>query len=161
MAFRRKVYESIATNDGKESDDQMGIKEEEEHDEKDWEYEEEPPLIFVGDNTPEVEAKVENDPGNGNGDEADDIIIVALKKHKNTDNVFEQPELNFEAHKTSEIDPDPVDESTVDEPADDKPTDDEPTNSATANGKDFVLVFNIYLPSVKIYKGSSFQRRLI
>ena len=69
-----------------------------------------------------------------------------MKKHKNTDNVFEQPELNFEAHKTSEIDPDPVDESTVDEPADDKPTDDEPTNSATANGKDFVLVFNIYLP---------------
>ena len=67
----------------------------------------------------------------------------------------------FEVDKTSEIDPDPVDESTVDEPADDKPADDEPTNSATANGKDFVFVFNICLPSVTIYKGSSFQRRLI
>ena len=76
----------------------MGIEEEEEHDDKDWEYEEEPALIFVGDKTPEVEAKVD-DPDNGNGDEPDDIIIVALKNDKNTDNVFEQPELNLKLIK--------------------------------------------------------------
>ena len=93
MAFRRKVYENIdeivdiVTNDSKESDDQMGI-EEEEHDESDWEYRQEPALIFVSDKTSELEAEVENDPDNGNGDVPDDIIIVALNNDKNTDNVF-------------------------------------------------------------------------
>ena len=91
----------IVTNNIEESDDQIGI---EEDDESDWEYEEEPALTFVGDKTPELEAEVGNDPENGNGDELD-IIIVALNNDKNADNVFEQPELNFEVDKISEIDP--------------------------------------------------------
>ena len=95
MAFRRKVYENIdeivdiVINDSEESDDQMGI--EEEDDESDSEYEKEPALTFVGDKTPELEAEVENDPNNANGNEPDDIIIVALNNDKNTDNVLEQP----------------------------------------------------------------------
>ena len=107
MAFCRKVYENIdkivdiVTIDSEESDDQMGI---EEDGESDWEYEEEPALTFVGDKTPELEAEVENDRHNGDVDEPDDIIIVALNNDKNTDNVFEQPELNFEVDKISEID---------------------------------------------------------
>ena len=91
----------IVTNNSEESDDQIGI---EEDDESDWEYEEEPASTFVGDKTPELEAEVGNDPENGNGDELD-IIIVALNNDKNADNVFEQPELNFEVDKISEIDP--------------------------------------------------------
>ena len=116
---------------------------EEEHDQSNWEYEEEPALTFVGDKIPEQEAEVENDLDNGNGDEPDDIIIVALNNDKNDDNVFEQPELDFEVDKISEIDPDPVDESTVDEPANDQPVDDEPTNSVTASGKDSDITVTI------------------
>ena len=151
MAFRRKVYENIdnivdiVTNDSKESDDQMGI-EEEEHEESDWEYEEELALTFVGDKTPELEVEVENDPDNGNGDEPDDIIIVTLNNDKNTDNVFEQTELNFEVDKISEIDLDSGDEATVDEPADDEPADDEPTDSTTASGKDSEITVTIDTP---------------
>ena len=150
MAFHRKVYENIdeivdiVINDSEESDDQMGI--EEEDDESDSEYEKEPALTFVGDKTPELEAEVENDRHNGDVDEPDDIIIVALNNDKNTDNVFEQPELNFEVDKISEIDLDPIDESTVDEPADDAPADDEPTDSATAGGKDSDITVTIDTP---------------
>ena len=124
--------DGIVTNDSNESDDLMDIEKEEEHDESDWEYEEEPALTFVGDKPPELEAEVENDPDNGNGVEPDDITIVALNNDKNADNVFEQPEWNFEVNKICEIHPDPVDESTIDEPADDEPA----TDSATASGKD-------------------------
>ena len=124
--------DDVVTNDSNESDDLMDIEKEEEHDESDWEYEEEPALTFVGDKPPELEAEVENDPNNGNGVEPDDITIVALNNDKNADNVFEQPEWNFEVHKICEIHPDPVDESTIDEPADDEPA----TDSATASGKD-------------------------
>ena len=80
----------IVNNDSEESDDQIDIEEEDDH-ESDWKYEEEPALTFVGDKTPELEAEVENDPNNANGNEPDDIIIVALNNDKNTDNVLEQP----------------------------------------------------------------------
>ena len=101
-----KTYEidDVVTNDNNESDDLMDIEKEEEHDESDWEYEEEPALTFVGDKPPELEPEVENDQDNGNGVEPDDITIVALNNDKNTDNVFEQPELNFEVNKICEID---------------------------------------------------------
>ena len=116
----------------------MGI-EEEDDDASDWEQEEEPALTFVGDKTPELE--VENDPDNGKGDEPDDINIVAWNNDKNNDNVSEQPELNFEVDKISEIDVDPVDEFTVDEPADDEPND-----SATTSEKDFDITVTTYTP---------------
>ena len=60
-------------------------------------------LTFVGDKTPELEAEVESDPHNGNRDEPDDITTISLNNDKNTDNVFEQPKLNFEVDKISEI----------------------------------------------------------
>ena len=80
----------IVNNDSEESDDQIDIEEEDDY-ESHWEYEEEPALTFVGDKTPELEAEVENDPNNANGNEPDDIITVALNNDKNTDNVLEQP----------------------------------------------------------------------
>ena len=139
-----KTYEidDVVTNDNNESDDLMDIEKEEEHDESDWEYEEEPALTFVGDKPPELEPEVENDQDNGNGVEPDDITIVALNNDKNTDNVFEQPELNFEVNKICEIDPDLVDESTIDELADDECA----TDSATASGKDSDITVTIDTP---------------
>ena len=77
----------------------------------------------------------------GRGDEPDDINIVASNNDKNNDNVSEQPELNFEVDKISEIDLDPVDEFTVDEPADDEPND-----SATTSEKDFDITVTTDTP---------------